>query len=295
MYRRSEERPVAPWRQKIWHVIFEAENAPGRLFDFALLAAIVLSVLAVMLESVVSIEEEYGAQLRVVEWVFTALFSAEYLLRLVSVRRPLSYAFSFFGLIDLAAVLPTYLSLLIPGSQSLLVVRAFRLLRIFRVLKAVRWLSEADTLARALRSSLRKILVFMGTVLIVVLVMGAVMYLIEGEENDFTSIPQGMYWAIVTMTTVGYGDIAPHTVWGKFLAACLMIMGYGIIAVPTGIVSVELAQVGRRANTITCPDCLVEGHAVDAHYCRACGAPLYEDTVATTKNESEESTSGRAQ
>ena len=276
-HRPAEEEPRKLWQLTLYRVIFEAESTGGKLFDVVLLIGIVFSVLAVLLESVEGIRVQHGTLLRQVEWFFTTLFTIEYGLRLISVRRAWRYALSFFGLVDLAAILPTLLSLVFAGTQTLIVVRAFRLLRIFRVFKAARWLGEANVLSLALKASLRKILVFLGTVLVLVLIMGALMYLIEGEQYGFTSIPKSMYWAIQTMTTVGYGDIAPGTTWGQFLAACLMIMGYGIIAVPTGIVSVELAQASIRGNTLTCSSCLLEGHLPSANYCRECGAKLRDE------------------
>lgn len=265
------------WRA-YWHeVIFEADTPAGKAFDIALLGCIVLSVIAVLLESVASIRAEYGPQLRAIEWGFTALFTVEYLARLASVTRPWSYASSPFGLIDLCAILPTYLSVFFAGGQSLLVIRALRLLRVFRVLKLVQFVGEAWRLQSALHASMRKIVVFVSFVLINVLIIGAVMYLVEGEANGFTSIPQSIYWAIVTLTTVGYGDVAPGTVLGKILASMVMILGYGVIAVPTGIVTVELAKVGVRGtelSTQACPQCSAEGHDLDARYCRRCGAEM---------------------
>ncbi|MCP4204508.1 MAG: ion transporter [bacterium] len=256
-------------------VIFEADTPAGKTFDVALLLAIVLSVAAVLLESVGEIRAQYGTELRAIEWFFTILFTIEYVLRLVSVGRPMRYAVSFFGIVDLLAILPTYLSFVIAGSQSLLVIRALRLLRVFRVLKLAHFLGEAHLLYAALRASSRKIVVFLGAVLTVVLIVGAAMYLIEGPENGFTSIPQAVYWAIVTMTTVGYGDLSPQTATGKLLASVVMILGYGIIAVPTGIVSVEIASSLRSAtHTQSCTECGGEGHAVDARYCKYCGAEL---------------------
>ena len=264
-----------PWRARMHEVIFEADTPAGKAFDVALLLAITLSVLAVSLESVTGIRSRYGGALRAVEWFFTILFTIEYLLRLASVRRPSRYALSFFGIVDLLSIVPTYLSFFIVGSQSLLVIRALRLLRIFRVLKLVHFLGEARMLHAAIRAASRKIVVFVGTVLTAVLIVGAAMYLIEGEQNGFTSIPQSVYWAIVTMTTVGYGDVAPQTIAGKFLASVVMILGYGVIAVPTGIVSVEVAASLRDATrTQVCPSCAAEGHANDAEYCMYCGSRL---------------------
>ncbi len=262
-------------RARIHEIIFEADTPAGKMFDIALLMAIVLSVAAVLLESVSGIRQRYGTALRAVEWFFTLLFTGEYLLRLACVGRPLRYARSFFGIVDLLAIAPTYLGLFIAGAHSLIVIRALRLLRVFRVLKLAHFVGEARTLRLALRESTRKIIIFLGTVLTLVLIVGALMYLIEGEKHGFTSIPQSVYWAIVTMTTVGYGDIAPQTVIGKVLASGVMILGYGIIAVPTGIVTVELASAGKkRISTQACPQCGADGHDPDAVYCKYCTAKL---------------------
>ncbi len=274
---RGEERPLSPGRARLHEIIFEADTPAGKAFDVALLLAISLSVAAVMLESVAPIRLRWGRALYVVEWFFTILFTVEYLLRLSCVLRPWRYARSFFGIVDLLAVLPTYLSLVIVGAQSLLVIRVIRLLRIFRIFKLTRYLGEARTLTFALRASRHKIVVFLGGVLSLVTILGAMMYLIEGPESGFTSIPRGVYWAIVTMTTVGYGDIAPQTVLGQALAAFVMILGYAIIAVPTGIVSAELVQAARRqvsGTTQACPGCGAEGHDQDASHCKHCGAAL---------------------
>ncbi len=271
----SDELGGTQRRHRMHEIIFEADTPLGKAFDVALLVAIVLSVAAVLLESVASIRAQYGPLLRGIEWVFTILFTIEYILRLASVGRPMRYAVSFFGIVDLLAIVPTYLSFFIAGSQSLLVIRALRLLRVFRVLKLAHFLGEAHLLYAALRASSRKIVVFLGAVLTIVLIVGSAMYLIEGPEHGFTSIPQAVYWAIVTLTTVGYGDIAPQTVIGKFLASVVMILGYGIIAVPTGIVSVEIAASLKEAtHTQACTECGKEGHAIDARYCKYCGAQL---------------------
>jgi voltage-gated potassium channel len=262
-------------RAKLHEIIFEAETPGGKAFDVALLVAIVLSVVAVCLETVAEVRAVYGAQLRALEWLFTILFTVEYLLRLFAVGRAWRYAGSFYGVVDLLAIVPTYLSLAVAGTQSLIVIRALRLLRVFRVLKLVRFVGEARMLHAALRASSRKIIVFLGGVLTVVLIVGALMYLIEGAENGFTSIPQSVYWAIVTMTTVGYGDVAPQTVVGKMLASAVMILGYGIIAVPTGIVTVEIAGALKHSTrTEACHECGAEDHADDADYCKFCGAKL---------------------
>lgn len=256
-------------------IIFESDTPAGKWFDVALLWAIMLSVFAVVLESVVSIRTAYGSTLRAVEWIFTVLFTLEYALRLFCVKQPLRYALSFFGLVDLFALLPTYLSLFFAGAQTLLVIRALRLLRVFRVFKLGRYVGEAQILMTALRAGRAKITVFLGSVLTIVLIIGTMMYLIEGESNGFTSIPRSVYWAIVTMTTVGYGDITPQTFLGQFLAAVLMIVGYGIIAVPTGIMTVEIAEASRRViNPRVCRSCSAEGHDTDAVYCKRCGVIL---------------------
>jgi voltage-gated potassium channel len=272
---RDVDNEVAPWRRKLHEIIFEADTPGGRAFDIALLLAILLSVAAVLLESVADIRARQGAALRTVEWVFTILFTVEYIFRLICVGRPTRYATSFFGIVDFLAIVPTYLSVLLPGAQSLIVIRALRLLRVFRVLKLAHFVGEASMLRAALHASFRKIVVFLGTVLTLVLIIGALMYLIEGERHGFTNIPKSIYWAIVTMTTVGYGDIAPATVLGRFLASAVMIIGYGIIAVPTGIVTVELAGVRKRPiSTQSCPNCAAEGHDADATFCKHCGARL---------------------
>lgn len=264
------------WRRTLHEVIFEADTRAGKAFDVALLVCIASSIVVVCLESIASIADEYGPLLSVVEWTLTILFTIEYGLRIAAVGRPRSYIFSLFGVVDFLAILPTYLSLVFAGTQSLVVIRSLRLLRVFRVLKLGQFVGEARQLRLALRASARKILVFLFTIMTVVMIVGAAMYLIEGEESGFTSIPQSMYWAIVTMTTVGYGDIAPVTVLGKMLASLVMVMGYGILAVPTGIVTVEMAMAARAGSVSTqaCPECGAEGHDVDAVYCKFCGARL---------------------
>ncbi len=263
------------WRRRTFEIIFEADTGAGKAFDVALIAVIVISVVAVVLESVASIRAAWGGALRALEWIVTGLFSLEYVLRLACVERPSRYARSFFGVVDLLAVLPTYLSLLLPGSQTLIVIRALRLLRVLRVFKLAPYLGEAQLLLQALRASRNKIAVFLGTVLILVLILGAMMYLIEGSAAGFTSIPRSMYWAIVTMTTVGYGDIAPVTIAGQLLAAAIMILGYAIIAVPTGIVTAEMFEARRTPlTTRSCPACLSEGHPLGARYCMHCGGTL---------------------
>ena len=263
----------APWRDALHEIIFEAETPAGKWFDILLIVSILASVLAVMLDSVSGISKQYGTLLYGVEWFFTIIFTIEYILRLICVGRPLLYATSFFGIVDLLAIAPTYISLLIPGSEYFLVIRILRILRIFRVLKLVQYMSEAFLLMKALRASSRKVIVFLFTVLTLVIILGSMMYFIEGAENGFTSIPRSIYWAIVTLTTVGYGDISPQTNIGQVLAAFIMILGYCIIAVPSGIVTVELSQLShKKANTKTCKDCGAEGHDTDADFCKYCGA-----------------------
>lgn len=269
------ELPRAGWRQRLHTIIFESDTPGGKAFDIVLLVSILASVVVVMLDSVSEIRARYGPALSALEWGFTILFTAEYLLRLISVRRPLAYVGTFFGVVDLLAILPTYLSLLVPGTQYLLVVRVLRLLRIFRILKLAEYLSEGRTLGQALLAARRKISVFLLTVVTVVIIVGALMYVVEGPDYGFTSIPTSIYWAVVTLTTVGYGDIAPQTPLGKGLSVIVMLLGYGIIAVPTGIVTLELSRAGapQMANQV-CPSCGTEGHEADARYCRRCGAAL---------------------
>lgn len=265
-------RPV--WRYRLYVVIFESDTPAGRAFDVGLILTILASVAVVMLESVAGVRAAFGAELRVLEWAFTGLFTVEYALRLVSIRHPALYARSFFGVVDVLAILPTYLSVLVPGAQFLLVIRLLRILRVFRVLKLVRYLDEANTLSRALAASRRKIVVFIAAVATLVTILGALMYLVEGGENGFTSIPQSVYWAVVTLTTVGYGDISPATPLGQLLATVIMLLGYGIIAVPTGIVTVELNRAGQQTSALRCPQHPDQSHSPDAHFCRLCGTPL---------------------
>ncbi len=269
-----KKEALTGWRYRLHEIIFEADTPAGKAFDIALILVIILSTLTVMLESVGSINAHYGKYIRITEWVITILFSVEYILRLICVGRPARYAFSFFGVVDLLAVIPTYLSLVFPGGQYFAVIRALRLLRVFRVLKLALYLREGEVLLRALVASRRKIIVFLFGVITLVFMLGSVMYLVEGAQSGFTSIPRSVYWAIVTLTTVGYGDIAPVTPLGQFIAAIIMIMGYAIIAVPTGIVSVELAREAREVSTQVCPSCLREGHDPDAVHCKWCGEKL---------------------
>jgi voltage-gated potassium channel len=271
----ESNNPKQSWRERWYEIIFEADTPAGKLFDVVLLVAIVLSVLVVMLESVESIRAAYGQVLVVAEWCFTLLFTFEYVMRLTCAHRPGRYALSFFGIVDLLAIVPTYFMVLFPGAQRLTVIRAVRLLRAFRIFKLAHMLHEATALRHALWASRSKIAVFLAFVVIVVVIFGAAMHLIEGPDNGFTSIPQSMYWAIVTMTTVGYGDIAPQTPLGKALAATIMILGYTMIIVPTGIVTAELAGVAHKPlTTQVCPECMAEGHDVDAVHCKFCGGLL---------------------
>ncbi len=257
-------------------VIFEANTPAGKAFDVGLIICIIASVLAVMLDSVPWIHSRFGEEFYIAEWFFTILFTIEYGLRLWCIQNTALYARSFYGIIDLLGIIPTYLSLFVAGTQYLLVIRVLRVLRVFRVLRMVRYVGEAELLVQALRASSRKIIVFISTVVALVIIFGSLMYLIEGEEHGFTSIPKSIYWAIITLTTVGYGDIAPVTPLGQGLASFIMIMGYGIIAVPTGIVTLELSEASRRsANTRTCPACSAEGHTREATYCWRCGEHLY--------------------
>jgi voltage-gated potassium channel len=265
-------------KERLHEIIFEADTKAGKNFDIALLIVIILSVIMVMLESVKFISEQYESLFTVLEWFFTGLFTIEYLLRLWIVKKPLKYFFSFYGLIDLLSILPTFLGLFIQGSSSLMTIRVLRLLRVFRVLKLVQFLKEAKLLIEALNASRKKIMVFIFAVLTLTILMGTIMYMIEGGENGFTSIPRSIYWAIVTLTTVGYGDIAPQTVLGQTVASIIMILGYGVIAIPTGIVGVELSKSfegeEKGVSTQVCKSCMSEGHDVDAVHCKYCGEKL---------------------
>jgi voltage-gated potassium channel len=264
-----------PWRTKIYEVIFEADTPSGKLFDVLLIVAILLSVTVVFLESIEVLKNDYGRIFYALEWGFTILFTIEYFLRIICVNKPLRYIFSFYGIIDFLSIAPTYLSLIVVGSQYLLAIRILRLLRVFRVFKLTHLLTQSNILVGALKASRAKIAVFLFAVLTSVVVIGAIIYVVEGPENGFTSIPVSMYWAIVTLTTVGYGDISPQTPLGQFIASIVMILGYAIIAVPTGIVSVEIASAAKKqVTTQVCPNCLAEGHDKDATHCKYCGSKL---------------------
>jgi len=266
---------ASPQRKKLYEIIFEADTSAGKAFDVALLWTIILSVTVVFLESIQILKLQYGNIFYILEWFFTILFTIEYVLRLICVNRAFRYARSFYGVVDLLAILPTYLSLIIAGSQYLLVIRILRLLRVFRVFKLTHFITQADVLKRALVASRLKITVFLFTVLSIVVIIGALMYVIEGPENGFVNIPTSIYWTIVTLTTVGYGDISPQTPVGQFLASLVMLTGYAIIAVPTGIVSVDLAEATRKGTEKRiCPNCLREGHDIDAAHCKYCGHEL---------------------
>ena len=263
------------WRDVLFEVIFEADTPAGKWFDIVLIICIVLSVAVVMLDSVGSVSAEYGESLKAAEWFFTIVFTIEYILRLLCVGTPIRYAVSFFGIVDLLAILPTYVGLLIPAGQPLSVIKVLRVLRIFRVLKMGHHTKQAALLKQALYASRRKILVFLFVVLTLVVIIGSLMYVIEGGENGFTSIPRSVYWAVVTLTTVGYGDISPETPLGQFLAALVMILGYSIIAVPTGIMTVEFSRAHtEKPSSQACPNCSAEGHDRDAVYCKFCGSKL---------------------
>src|SRR5574343_1048904 len=271
-------RPLAGWRLRLYIVIFESDTLAGRRFDQWLIFAILASLAVVVLDSVQSVSQQHHRLLGMLEWLFTALFSVEYLARLACVRHPLRYATSFYGLIDLLALLPTYMALLVPEAHVLIDVRVLRLLRVFRIFKLTAYMTEYQALGRALASSRRKVMVFLSGVLMIVMVMGTVMYVVEGPQNGFSSIPTSVYWAITTMTTVGFGDITPKTDLGRLISSVMMLLGWGTLAVPTGIVTAEMAT--RRlyhesaTTTRTCHSCLSEGHRPDALYCFQCGAAL---------------------
>ena len=281
------------WKTKLHEIIYEADTPAGKLFDVVLLIAILASIILVMLESVESFDEKYHNFLNVSEWIITILFTIEYVLRIITVNKPIKYITSFYGVVDLLATIPKYLSLFLIGSQALVALRALRLLRVFRILKLARYLGASNQLASAIRASRAKISVFLFAVLIASVIFGTIMYLVEGAESGFTNIPKSVYWCIVTLTTVGFGDIAPVTPLGQFIAAVIMIMGYGIIAVPTGIVSAEYTKSSSNKekatkeeetklktvalNTQCCANCLAEKHQDGAEFCHKCGCKLHYD------------------
>ncbi|MES2267648.1 MAG: ion transporter [Bacteroidota bacterium] len=264
------------WRFRLHEIIYESNTPAGKAFDIALLIAIFTSVIVVMLDSVESIHKQYGNELNYIEWGYTILFTIEYILRLISIKRPVVYVFSFLGIIDLIALIPSYLSIFFIGAQSLLVFRALRLLRVFRIFKLTAFLTEINFLTVAIKGSLRKISIFLLTVLSLTVILGSIMYLVEKRENGFSNIPESIYWAIVTITTVGYGDISPVTPLGKFVASIVMLIGYAIIAVPTGILTHDLAMAAKNKKELaeSCPSCGREGHESDATFCKFCGGPL---------------------
>ncbi len=283
------------WRLKLQEIIYEADTPAGKLFDVVLLITILASIILVMLESVNSIDKNFHDFLNISEWVITILFTIEYIARILTVRKPLNYVFSFYGIIDLLSTIPKYISLLFGGIHALAALRALRLLRVFRILKLARYLGASNTLVTALKASKAKISVFLFAVVIVAIILGTIMYLVEGEENGFTNIPKSVYWCIVTLTTVGFGDIAPQTPLGQFIASLVMILGYGIIAVPTGIVSAEYTNQNRsekekepkynsdnnnaplQLNSQCCANCLNKTHRDDAEFCFKCGCELHHD------------------
>ncbi|AIY14835.1 MULTISPECIES: ion transporter [Cellulophaga] len=278
-------KPDKGWKHKIHEVIYEADTPMGKGFDIILIILIIISVIIVMLESIKELDAKYHSILLAFEWIITIFFTIEYIARVVSIKKPLKYIFSFYGIIDLLSTIPLYISYILAGSQVLLAIRALRLLRVFRILKLVQFLGEASQLKSALKASRAKIIVFLFAVLIVSVLLGTLMYLVEGEEAGFTSIPISIYWTIVTLTTVGYGDIAPITPQGQFIATLIMLVGYGIIAVPTGIVTVEFGKQTKgnsnakegtyvHVNTQSCPSCSAEGHRDDASHCYNCGSKL---------------------
>ena len=276
----SNNKPEKNWRYKLYEIIYEADTPVGRWFDLILLVAILASILFVMLESVEYIDNRYHGFLNVAEWIITILFTIEYIARIVAVKRPSSYIFSFYGIIDLLSTIPKYLSLFLVGSQSLIAFRALRLLRVFRILKLARYIGESTNFIRALKVSRHKISVFLFFVFILCIILGTIMYLVEsGENSGFTSIPRSVYWAIVTLTTVGYGDIAPATALGQFIASIVMILGYSIIAIPTGIVGAEMSRAQRQelnTNTRSCAHCLAANHKDKAEFCYNCGNKLHD-------------------
>lgn len=265
------------WRFRLHEVIYESNTLAGKTFDVALLIAIFTSIIVVMLDSVGSIRASYGVLFSQLEWLFTILFTIEYILRLISIRRPAKYVFSMLGIIDLLALIPSYFAIFFVGAQSLLVFRALRLLRVFRIFKLGHFLLEIDYLQSALKNSARKISIFLLTVLMLTVILGSIMYLVEQRENGFSNIPESIYWAIVTITTVGYGDISPVTPLGKFVASIVMLIGYAIIAVPTGIITHDFAIARKKSKDLyeACPNCSHDGHDADAKFCKYCGEGLF--------------------
>lgn len=261
-------------KKRIYEIVFEADTREGKAFDVTIIFLILLSVLLVILDSIARVRERFGQAIHIIEWFITGVFLIEYLTRIWVLERPVKYIFSFYGIIDLMAILPNFLGLVMTGGQSLMVVRAVRLLRVFRIFKLSRYTLAGRTLVKALYRSREKIFMFISVILTLVVIFGTIMYLVEGEENGFTSIPVSIYWAVVTLTTVGYGDISPVTGFGQFLASIVMIMGYAIIAVPTGIVTSEMMRMPVANNTQVCSVCMYDRHDDDALYCKRCGSRL---------------------
>lgn len=277
MKKEQKKNKALDWKSKLHEIIYEADTKEGKLFDVILIITIVISIILVMLESVESIDKRYHNFLNISEWIITILFTIEYILRVITIKKPKTYIFSFYGVIDFLATIPKYLSFFLVGSHALIALRALRLLRVFRILKLARYLGASINLMTALKASRIKIFVFLFSVIVLTIILGTIMYIVEGPQNGFTSIPHSMYWAIVTLTTVGYGDIAPHTPLGQFIASLVMILGYGIIAVPTGIVTAEMTKVDQNNshnNTQHCPNCSSENHVDSAIFCHKCGEKL---------------------
>lgn len=272
----ADKTSLKPWQHKMHEVIYEADTFAGKFFDVGLLIIIILSISIVMLESVPSLHELYGDWFDKAEWFFTIIFTLEYIARLISIGKPVKYIFSFYGIIDFLSIIPTYLGLFIVGTNSLMVIRSLRLMRVFRILKLGNFLKESRVLVESLKASRHKIAVFLLSILTMVIILGTIMYLVETPESGFTSIPRSIYWAIVTLTTVGYGDIAPTSPLGQFIASIVMILGYAIIAVPTGIVTNELIKSDNKKdlNTQACTSCSRDGHDTDSKFCKYCGEKL---------------------
>ena len=275
----SKQKSNSSWRNQLHEIIYEADTPAGKFFDISLLVVILLSIVLVMLESIEPVGTKYALIFNILEWIITVLFSLEYIARIVCVKKPRAYIFSFYGIVDFLSTVPKYISLFVVGTNSLLALRALRLLRVFRILKLTRFIGESTNFGRALKRSKIKIAVFLSFVLVLCIILGTVMYLVEGDKNSgFTSIPRSVYWAIVTLTTVGYGDIAPISALGQFIASLIMILGYGIIAIPTGIVTSEMSRKERKnipKNTQSCSSCTESSHADDAQFCHKCGFPLH--------------------
>jgi voltage-gated potassium channel len=261
-------------KKRIYEIVFEADTREGKAFDVTIISLILVSILLVLLDSIAGVRERYGLVIHITEWFITGVFLLEYLIRIWVLERPVKYIFSFYGIIDLMAILPNFLGLVMTGGQSLMVIRAVRLLRVFRIFKLSRYTLAGRTLAKALYRSREKIFMFISVILTLVVIFGTIMYLVEGEDNGFTSIPVSIYWAVVTLTTVGYGDISPVTGFGQFLASIVMIMGYAIIAVPTGIVTSEMMRMPAANNTQVCSVCMYDRHDDDALFCKRCGSRL---------------------